>query len=174
MSQTETAPCFALLAPVPLPHIRSALEQMPGAPYVAFGSQKYELFERLDQERRGARIPALIYASHDQDRAEPSYVAEWFAWYVGSTTDQDEKFDDQRKGRRPPSTAFNKGDDASNWAVFWRVTGLQRCPEGKSWRIGDLYSYRTGAERKDAAPFGPERIELPFGLWRPDQSPDDE
>jgi hypothetical protein len=141
---------------------------MSDVPYVAFGSQKYELFERVDRERHGRPVPVLIYASHDHEREEPSYLAEWIGWYVGSTTDQDEKFDDQRKGRRPPSTEYNKGDDASNWAVFWRVAGLVHFPDGKSWQIGDLSSYRTGAERKDAVPMGPERIELPFGLWLPE------
>src|SRR5919106_2025838 len=119
---------FALLAPVPLVHLESALRVTPNQPYVSFGSMKWELFEEIDRARKGEPVGVLIYPSHDEDRAEFEYKVAWAGWYVGSTADQGEKFQEESAGRRPPSAMQYPKDNASYWAVFWRVASLTRLP----------------------------------------------
>jgi hypothetical protein len=152
---------FAILAPVPLEHLESAQTIAGDVPYISFGSQKWELFRAIDEERAGSPVPVLIYPSHDEHRSESPYVVEWSGWYVSSTDDNSKKYRDQRDGRRPPTTAQCTTDTVSHWAVFWRVANLTRLPREKKRPISELHSYRSGANRKAGAPRGPERIERP-------------
>ncbi|MGH7614594.1 MAG: hypothetical protein ACREMW_11220 [Gemmatimonadales bacterium] len=158
---------FAILAPVPLVHLESALTIAGQQPYVAFGSRKYELFEAIDRDRGSELVPVLIYPSHDEDRVEFDYKVSWSGWYVGSCSDQETKFADQRAGRRPPSAKAYPNDNASFWSTFWHVAALIRLPQHEHREIRDLNNFRTGAERENAAPRGPERILSPFGFTLP-------
>jgi hypothetical protein len=158
---------FALLAPVPLVHLESALTIAAKQPYVAFGSRKYDLFEAIDRDRGAEPVAVLIYPSHDEDRVEFDYKVSWAGWYVGSCSDQEAKFADQRAGRRPPSTKAYPNDNASFWATFWHVAALTRLPEKEHREIRDLNNFRTGTEREQVAPRGPERILVPFGFTMP-------
>ena len=153
---------FALLAPVPLIHLESALRLPSQQPYIAFGSMKWDLFRDIDAERGERPVPALIYPSHDLDAAEFHYNVSWAGWYVGSTGDQLQKFADEKAGRRPSSALNDEKDTPSYWAVFWRVADLQRLPAQQHVEIRELNKYRTGDGRQNAPPRGPERILIPF------------
>jgi hypothetical protein len=52
-----------LLAPVPCPHLASALETCQKHGKVAFGSRKTEVFEVLERDFGIVGIPVYIYAS---------------------------------------------------------------------------------------------------------------
>ena len=51
---------FALLAPVPLEHLRSGQKVSEQKGFVAFGTRKWEMLRKLDEMREGAPIPVLI------------------------------------------------------------------------------------------------------------------
>ena len=57
---------FPILAPVPEEHLESGLPVCEESGFVAYGSQKWELFREADRMRAGQPVPALIYPS-DQD-----------------------------------------------------------------------------------------------------------
>ena len=158
---------FALLAPVPLVHLESAQRVAERVPYVAFGSMKWEFFQEVDAARRSQPVHALLYPSHDEDRAEFSYKVGWLGWYIGSSSDQSEKHADEKAGRRPPTAIGDERDTPSFWAVFWRVARLTRIPPQKWVEIRALNNYRTGDGRENAPPRGPERIRIPFGFEFP-------
>ena len=155
---------FAILAPVPLVHLESGLGIVSQQAYVAFGSRKYDLFEEIDRTRGRDLVPVLLYPSHDDDRIQFDYKVSWTGWYVGSTSDQEAKFADERAGCRPPSTKANANDNASIWPTFWRVASLTRLPAHEHREIRELNNYRTGKDKESAPPRGPERILLPFGF----------
>ena len=74
---------FALLAPVPLEHLRSGQKVSEQKGFVAFGTRKWEMLRKLDEMREGAPIPVLIYPSHEDVPAKESFVVSWYGWYVG-------------------------------------------------------------------------------------------
>lgn len=56
---------FSILAPVPLEHLQSGRAIADATGFVAIGSRKWELFRKVDDLRGGARVPVLIYPSHE-------------------------------------------------------------------------------------------------------------
>jgi hypothetical protein len=154
---------FAILAPVPREHLDSALGVLKSQPYVAFGSQKWELFRMVEKLREGGEVPVLIYPSNEDDVVKLTYEVSWTAWYVGCTEDSNEKLADQNGGRRPPTTVkyYPNSDHANDWGVLWRVNRLHRLPAADSIPIRELDSYKTGYWRKNAPPRGPEIVARP-------------
>lgn len=94
---------FSILAPVPLEHLQSGGAIASATGFVAFGSRKWELFRKVDELRGGARVPVLIYPSHEDVVAKLSFVVSWLGWYVGCEESGNGK---HSKGmtHRPPTT----------------------------------------------------------------------
>jgi hypothetical protein len=67
---------FALLAPVPAEHIEAA-DAIRGQPYVAFGSNAFEVFREIDDLRRGKPVPVFLYPSHDDEPGKPHFTVTW-------------------------------------------------------------------------------------------------
>src|SRR5688572_5431931 len=112
---------FAILAPVPREHLESGKEIAESTGYVCFGSDLFELFRKVDQERHGAEVPVLLYASHTTELADWGYVIAWRGVYVGCVEDADAKRAEELAGHRPPTTRKYPSDNASGWGVFWKV-----------------------------------------------------
>lgn len=149
---------FAILAPIPAEHLESGLALW--GEYVSFGSHKWELFRKVDELRRGAEVPVLIYPSHETDVVKLTFQVEWFAWYIGHVDDS-RKFDDETSGRRPPTTARYPEDNASGWSLFWRVRSLVQLPPEHHLAIREVETYKTGNWRKNSPPRGPEIVARP-------------
>lgn len=120
---------FAILAPVPEQHLKSAKEAISdqlaadppeNPPVLAYGSKAFEVFRKVD-ERDGCPVDIFIYASHAEEQTlKPQ--ATWQATYI--------KHVDSRRGRypgkalhRPPSTKQDKQD---YWAIYWLVQDLEK------------------------------------------------
>ena len=154
---------FAILAPVPRNHLESGLGVLAKLNYVSFGSQKWELFRKIETLRVSQAVPVLIYPSHENEVVKLTYQVSWTAWFVGSTEDAADKSYDESNGHRPETTLSDHsgGNDTDGWAAFWRVKDLCQLPE-KSWvSIRELDSYASGYWRKNAAPRGPEIVARP-------------
>jgi hypothetical protein len=57
----KTAAQVALLAPVPLQHLRSGQTKAECEGRVAFGSRAWEVFRKLDALREGMPVDVFIY-----------------------------------------------------------------------------------------------------------------
>lgn len=144
---------FAILAPVPLEHLKSA-QMLPKDQQIAFGTNKYALLKKVDDRAKGERVPVLIYPSHEQDKADPSCIVSWFAWYVGHIfANNSGRHPD--KSKRPPSTVTDTAV-----AAFWHVEGLRELPKEKRTPIGKIQGTK-GGWRKESPPHGPELVTLP-------------
>jgi hypothetical protein len=156
---------FAVLAPVPREHLDDGQDVARRTGYVCFGSHKWELFRELDRRRDGERVPVLIYASHNEELAEWGYVVAWKGNYVGSVDDTMGKLEEERGGHRPRSTDKyrHKGDSATGWPVFWKVSDLTQLTDTERRELRDFQSYRTGRDKENSAPRGPEIIVRP--MW---------
>ena len=129
--------------------------------YVCFGSDKWELFRELDSRRQGDEVPVLIYASHNENPADWGYVVAWCGMYIGSVEDTETKYVEQQAGHRPPTTQQYASDNAAGWGVFWKVRDLVELPVPQRREIREFQSFRTGRDRENAAPRGPEIIKRP-------------
>jgi len=155
---------FAILAPVPREHLEDAPGVAAFTGHVCFGSDKWELFRQIDDRRKGADVPVLIYASHNEELADWGFVVAWRGSYIGSVEDTLGKKEEERMGHRPPSTFKYSGDRATGWGIFWKVKDLTRLPEADRKELREFQSYRTGKDRENAAPRGPEVIVRPAWL----------
>lgn len=113
MAETKTANHIALLAPVPEVHLESALRELKDS-MVAFASRDWELFRRLDNERKGLPVEVYIYASRSDGF---DGMASWHAIYAYQS-DEEHKV----KQFRPSST----NSDVLNGDIFWVVQKLRR------------------------------------------------
>lgn len=104
---------YSLLAPVPIPHLRGAVDILKGKEFALFGSEAFGVFEKTDIGTRGTRV--LIYASHD--KAEP--VVGYVGTFDGIIGDPMEVGRSQKKGYRPESTA------GEQWAFYWKVKDIE-------------------------------------------------
>ena len=151
---------FAILAPVPLEHLKSGFAVCQDQGSVAFGTMKWELFRQIDELREGSRVAALIYPSHDENLpAKDSFIVSWFGWY---THFRDSKGGAHPDGMtfRPPTTADYPADNKGHWAIFWHVEGLHELPKLKQLPIKKIQGFK-GGWRKNAPPRGPELVTLP-------------
>ena len=144
---------FAILAPVPMEHLRSGYELAPNVEHVAYGTNKWEWLRDVEIDRAGMPIPMLLYASHEGDDADPTCNVAWIGWLVGSSESEREV-----KDHRPPSTQTD-----GKWGAFWLVKGLKPLPKADQLPISKIQTTK-GGWRKEAPPRGPERVELPSTL----------
>lgn len=151
---------FAILAPVPVFHLESGAKVATERGYVSFGSMKWELFREVDQLRGDENVPVLIYPSHEYDEAKLTFHVSWSGWYIGHVDDPLGKRSDEKSGHRPPTTAGPQ-DNASDWAVFWRVRDLSRLPGEDQLPIKELDSYKSDFSLKNSAPRGPVLVARP-------------
>lgn len=154
---------FAILAPVPLEHLESGKSVAEQEGFVAFGSQKWELFREVDQRRRGQKVPVLLYPSHEDVPAKMSFIVTWFGWYTGHVESVGGAHPLGMK-HRPPSTARYQSDNAGHWGVFWHVEGLRELPPSQRLPIADVETLKGGSWRKNAPPRGPELVAIPDSL----------
>jgi len=156
---------LAILAPVPLEHLQSGADIAHKAGFVAFGSRKWELFRKVDELRGGARVPVLIYPSHEDVPAKLSFVVSWLGWYVGCEESGNGK---HSKGmtHRPPTTGQYTSDNQGHWAVFWHVCDLHELPAAQRLPISAIQTVK-GGWRKIAPPRGPELVATPSTLELP-------
>jgi hypothetical protein len=152
---------FAILAPVPKRHLLSGKAVPPSKVYVSFGSQKWELFRKVDKLRDGQDVPVLIYASHETAKAKFSFRVTWSASYVGGVEDEASKIEDAATARRPPTTYDQEGDYPNDWAVFWRVRHLKELPDKLHVQIKSLKQYKSQYWTMKNPPLGPEIVSRP-------------
>lgn len=149
---------FALLAPVPLEHLRSGLDVVARKGSVCFGSRSFEVFRKLDQLRKEEPIMTLIYPSHEDEGPKHNYEVSWLASYVGQKESSNGRPDDPTF--RPPTTFDYPKDNAGYWSTFWFVRGLQELPVGKHVSIAKI-SKLTGGKFKAAPIRRPIIVEVP-------------
>lgn len=156
---------FSILAPVPLEHLQSGAEIASSTGFVAFGSRKWELFRKVDELRGDARVPVLIYPSHEDVPAKDSFIVSWVGWYVGSEESGNGK---HSKGmtHRPPTTGQYTSDNRGHWAVFWHACDLRELPAAQRLPISAIQTVK-GGWRKSAPPRGPELVATPSTLELP-------
>lgn len=151
-----------LLAPVPAIFMASALQTCEAHGRVAFGTNAFEVFAKLDLEY-GEGLPVLIYPTGHHGNpdgiCEPGY-ANFRAVY--------RKTQSASRGRhptpalRPASTV--QGDQAdSAWAMFWEVGDLVRL--SKADRVPIISLTAEGKKKALPAgfvPHGPMLVTAPF------------
>ena len=146
---------FALLAPVPIGLLEASgvVEEHEGK--VAFGSNAWELFRKLDDLRGAEVIDVFIYASRND---EPSDLdATWTGRYVGHKESRGGAHPDGRR-YRPDSTRAE--DKTGHWAVFWEVVNLRRLPTPIP--VADFVGYRKQRQyRTNFVPEGPVIVHQP-------------
>ncbi|HEY7529669.1 MAG TPA: hypothetical protein VIC56_03205 [Gemmatimonadota bacterium] len=152
---------FAILAAVPLEHLRSGLDVCRDRGHVTLQSHKRELFRDVERRRGRDLVPVLLYPSRDPERRRSSFRVTWTAMCFGSTDDLRAKRREERGGHRPPTTRRYPEDRSDRVAVFWFVKNLRRLPEAEQVPIGRLSSYRTSRRRRSSAPRGPELVRRP-------------
>lgn len=149
----------ALLAPVPLEHLKDGSEVCEKEGRVAFGSRAWEVFRKLDVLRSDLPVEVFIYASHA--RRAPRLVVSWKALYIGHVESDNGAHPDRMKFR-PPSTERYLEDNHGYWAVFWEVQDLRRLDEGQHIPTGRFW----GLEKRKSygsnfVPEGPILIRYP-------------
>lgn len=153
-------PFVELLAPVPLEHLRSGLEEvLDHEPMLAFGSMNWELFkQRLDCMRAGHSVRVWIYASENEGQPVP-LSATWTARYIGCV---DSKGGTHPDGLlyRPPTTFKYAGDNVGEWAIFWHVVDLRELVPSEYVPIDRMTGYGQRVRFGPAfVPHGPILIE---------------
>lgn len=158
-------PSFALLAPVPLIHLESALTIADEVPYVCFGSDLFHFFRSVDQDRGGADVPILLCATENQD-SSASYIVKYFGWYVGAIEDATLQRVERKDGRIPPSARENRaaGIATEDWAVLYCVRDLRALAQHEVIRIDELTNAASGSSRALAAVRQPQRVSRPHWI----------
>ena len=151
-----------LLAPVPAIFLKSALDICAAQDKVAFGTNAFEAFAKLD-EQYGGGIPVLIYPTGqhgDPDGFCTPGFASFRAVYCG--TQQAWHGKHPAPALRPVAAVEGDQQDTA-WAVFWEVSGLVRLPKADRVPIPKL----TAEGKKKTLPLGfvlhgPMLITAPF------------
>ena len=127
----------ALLAPVPLEHLRSGSVVCAKEGKVAFGSRSFDAFAKLRDLADGAACDVLIYASDARLPGPPKVT--WMARYV--------RFVEAKAGRhpdgmkfRPPTTESYSADNHGHWYIFWEVSNLRELPPAEYKAVSSLKS----------------------------------
>jgi hypothetical protein len=144
---------FAVLASVPLKHLKSGTHETTNSDFVSFGTRDRKFFERLDDLCDGERVLVLIYASHGPEPDKSQLHVSWVGWYVGHSNCIDDE-------HRPWSTA---SENHGYWEAFWRVACLRELPEDRHTPIENLKKWKGGF-RANAAPRRPALVALPETL----------
>ncbi len=148
----------ALLAPVPLEHLKSGITLCQSEKKLALGSKKWEVFKELDELRNDKPVPVLIYAS-GENLDGPATIS-WVGQYIGHVNSLNGSHPEGMRFR-PPSTANYEADNAGHWAIFWHITELSPLEESNRLPISELSSLSSGKYFKaNFIPKGPEIISV--------------
>lgn len=144
-----------LLAPIPAIFMESALRTCEAQGCVAFGTNAFEVFAKLDEEY-GEGVPVLIYPTGHHGNphgiCDPGY-ANFRAVY--------RKAQPAWRGRHPTPAlrpaATVEGDQAdSAWAMFWEVSDLVQLSKADRVPITGLTAEgKTKALSTGFVPHGP-------------------
>jgi hypothetical protein len=133
----------ALLAPVPLEHLMSAMKVCEREGSVLFGSNAWQLFE---SEALRAGMPVYIYASRAGAPVRPMIT--WHAEYVGFV--RSEALSAQMRRRRPPSTAND-----TPFGGYYEVRDLRELANNEVFEVTDLADADGRPYRSGFIPEGP-------------------
>ena len=153
MEANETAAHIALLAPVPLDILESALETGTPAGQIAFGTRDWSFFDKLDKSRAGMPVDAYIYASHPGGSFEGK--ATWHARYVPLEPERH-----KAKPYRPTLAA-----QTDNWEgeVYWMVERLRRMETNEHISVTDFIAFgHAKPYGKSFPPHRPLLVEHPL------------
>jgi hypothetical protein len=137
--KSKTASRIALLAPVPIRHLESAPDTIKAWGKVAFGSNKFEVFDTLDKERNNELVDVYIYASHDGGRFYPEI---WLARYI-------ESGERCYPNLRPAST-----NSDTPFGIYRVVDELRQVGSKKHLHVAELTAY--GKDKPYGTRFVPE------------------
>ncbi|MCX6621571.1 MAG: hypothetical protein NTY38_10930 [Acidobacteria bacterium] len=148
----QTAAHIALLAPVPLVHLESALETKTPDGQVAFGTKAWELFNKLDERRAGLPVDVYIYESRPEGSFEGKVT--WHARYIRLEPDRG-----KAKPFRPKSTET----DTFDGEVYWTVESLRRMKPGEYIAVADFTGFgHRNPYGKSFPPHRPLLVERPL------------
>jgi hypothetical protein len=156
---TMTSLDVALLAPVPLEHLRDGAMVCEREGRVAYGSRAWEVFRQLDEIRDDMPVDVYIYASHSPGplRLEVS----WHALYVGHVESIRGAHPNGMR-LRPPSTAKYPDDNVGHWAVFWEVEQLRELPSEGRIPTGEFRGLnKRKSYKRNFVPEGPMLVTHP-------------
>jgi hypothetical protein len=141
--EQKTDSHIALLAPVPLVHLKSAGDVKER---VEFGSLAFGVFDTLEKQRGEHHVDVYIYASLHDGSSLSQY---WCATYIGIS-------EHEAQEHRPPTTKCETG-----WGIFWKVKDLRQASPGE-WRIDGMQGFEKGKKyNKFFIPKGPLLIKHP-------------
>ena len=153
MEANETAAHIALLAPVPLDILESALETGTPAGQIAFGTRDWSLFDKLDKSRAGMPVDAYIYASHPGGSFEGK--ATWHARYV--------RLEPERHKAKPYRPTLAAQTDNWEGEVYWMVERLRRMETNKHISVTDFIAFgHAKPYGKSLPPHRPLLVEHPL------------
>ncbi len=152
----------AILAPIPLEHLKTGIEVAERSGFAAFGSRKWEMFRALDDMRGEQPVPVLIYPSHTSGPSPMPAKCSWLGWYIGHVESPNGKHP-KGETHRPVSA---ESDTIGHWALFWHIARLKRLITEEEVEIQDIQTIK-GGWRKNSPPRGPELIAAPTGLIYP-------
>lgn len=151
-----------LLAPVPAVILKSALATCSAQGCVAFGTNAWELFVKIDQEY-GADLPVLIYPTPRY--GDPDHLcAPGFAAFRGIYRGTQQP----RGGKHPkpalrPATTVDGEEPDTGWALFWEVTDLVQLSKADRIAITSLTAEgQNKALANGFVPHGPMLVKAPF------------
>jgi hypothetical protein len=148
----------ALLAPVPLVHLKAGLDVYQKEGKVAFGSDNARLFEKLEEERGQQSVEVYILATKS-DAAEEAVNRCWRARYVRCKPSINGEHPDGKK-YRPETTEGEK------WDVFWEVEQLMEAPNNEQFAISDFCGWNKAQSYKNSfVPRGPLLVKPPKTLF---------
>ena len=153
MGGNQTAAHIALLAPVPLDILVSALETDTPSGQIAFGSRDWQLFDKLDQSRAEMPVDVYIYASHPEGSFEGK--ATWHARYI--------RLEPERHRAKPYRPMLAAETDAWEGEVYWIVERLRRTEASEHISVTDFIPLgRTKPYGKSFPPHRPLLVEHPL------------
>ena len=153
---------IGILTPVPVVHLKSALDTCAAVGRVAFGSNAWKLLQQAD-EKYGEGIPVLMYPTHhhgDPDRlSDPGYV-NFRGVFHGITMAHGGKHPDPTIR---PRTTIEEATHDTAWAMFWEVSDLVHLTKEDRIAITDLTA--EGGHKpfvKGFVPLGPMLVKADF------------
>jgi hypothetical protein len=149
----------ALLAPVPLCHLESAMSIIAETGKVSVGSMAFEVFRELDLRTKEQEIEVYIYASHAEATTLPQ--ATWHGRYVRSVDSKLGRHPDGEE-TRPPSTRHEDRPGPDAWACFWEVADLLKLPGEDIVPTHEFFGFgKPKPYKKGFIPQGPLIVHIP-------------
>jgi hypothetical protein len=153
MGYTQTATHIALLAPVPLDILESALQTDTPDGQISFGTRAWELFHKLDKSRAGMPVDVYIYASHAGGLFDGK--ASWHARYI--------RLEPEKHKAEPYRPSLAAQTDNWQGEVYWIVERLRRMEAAEHIPVTDFTAFgHAKAYGKAFPPHQPLLVEHPL------------